>query len=158
MDVLNMRLSTTFWSDEVHEFDNLLYVNGKTKEIVFRANLNDVQNTYRFFKNISKFVKSNIVRKTLYDDDVWYQFYVLKDDDLVPIKWFDLIIDEKTTISHDIAFSTTLIKKNGVQVPFGKFPHWYKNWERKKFPAYRELNIKSRAYKYLANKVWNSTQ
>ncbi len=149
-----MRLSTTFWSNDVVDFDNLLFVNGKTKEIAFHTNLNDVQETYQFFKNISKFVISPTVRKTLFVEDEWYQFYVMDGTEMLPIKWFDLHIAEDCVISHDIAFSTTLIKKNGVHVPFGKFPHWYKSW--KNFSKYRELNIKSRAYKYIANRVKNA--
>ena len=146
-----MKVTTTFWSDDVHEFDKLLFIRGKTKEILFEADLNDAMETYTFFKNISNFVKLPAVRKTAFDDDVWYQFAVMFKDEVTCIKWFDLVVDETLTLSHDIAFSTTLIRKNDVLVPFGKFPMWYKG--SKRFPKYRELNIKSRAYKYLANRV-----
>lgn len=34
---------------------------------------------------------------------------------------FNLNINEDIVVSHDIAFSTTMIKKNGITIPLGKF-------------------------------------
>ena len=147
-----MKLTTTFWSDEVHAFDKLFFVQGSTKEIVLRANLNDVRQTHSFFTELSRLVKTKSVRETLFSETEYYQFGVPNEyDEYSPIRWFDLVIDDTLTISHDIAFSTTLIHKNGELQPFGKFPMWYK--QPKKFPLYREFNIKSRAYKYIANRI-----
>jgi hypothetical protein len=149
-----MKVTTTFWSDEVFEFDNLLFINGKTEDVLFEANLNDRFQTIDFFNKISKFVKSKEFLKTFtgWDyDSAFCQFAVMKDGKVTPIKWFDLVISESVKISHDIAFETTLIHKNDLQIPFGKFPMWYK--EGKKFPKYREFNLKSRAYKYISNQI-----
>lgn len=145
--------TTTFSSNEKHEFDQLLYINGKTKEVMFQTSLSDEFATYNFFKDISKFVKSAMVRKTLFNDyrGEYYQFAIICENEIFPIKWFDLIINERVIISHDIAFETTLIKKNDIVIPFGKFPMWYK--ENVKFSKYREFKLKSRAYKYMANQV-----
>lgn len=151
-----MKLVTTFWSKEVHEFDNLLYINGKTQAIIFQTNLGDVPGSVKFFKNIARFVKSASVRKALYsgkyESEVYYQFAVMKDGEMTPIKWFDLVINDKLTISHDIAFNTTLVKRNDVDMPFGRFPMYY--YRRNiNLPKYRELNVKARAYKFMGNQI-----
>ena len=153
-----MKITTTFWSKEKFEFSKLLYINGNTKEIMFETNLDNVFETYLFFKNIAKFVKSNEVLKTI-DNSAWanqtyYQFATIFEDKITHIKWFDLVINEKMTISHDIAFQTTLIKRNNVDIPFGRFPNlYYKNNIDPKLAKYREFNIKSRAYKFMANQI-----
>lgn len=148
-----MKLTTTFWSEKIEEFENLLYINGSTKEIMFQTKLGDSLETYNFFKNIARFVKTKQVLKTVdnicWNNEIYYQFAVQAEDKIIPIKWFDLVINEKVTISHDIAFETTLINKNGLEVPFGKFPLLSK----RKYSKYREFNIKSRAYKYIANQI-----
>ena len=147
-----MKLTTTFWSDEIHTFDRLFFVNGHTKEIALEANLNDAYQTRLFFKELSKFVKTKKVRETRLSETDYYQFAVPNEyNEITHIKWFDLVIDDGLTISHDIAFSTTLIQKNGEIQPFGKFPMWYK--QPKKFPKYWEFKIKSRAYKYISNRI-----
>jgi hypothetical protein len=150
-----MKITTTFWSEEVHEFNKLLYINGNTKEVMFQADLDDNWDTYQFFKNISQFAKSPTMRKTIdshpYEKQDYYQFAVMEGDKITHIKWFDLIINEKVKISHDIAFETTLIKNNNIPISFGRFPMWYER--HVKLPKYREFNIKHRAYKYMANQV-----
>jgi len=155
-----MKITTTFWSDEVHEFSKLLYIKGNTKEIMFKADLNDKFATFIFFKQIAKFVKSSTVRKTIYNScwekQEYYQFATIKDGEICPIKWYDLIIDEKTKVSHDIAFETTLIEINEVEIPLGLFPNWaYNRNPHIKFPKYREFNMKARAYKFIANQIKN---
>jgi hypothetical protein len=154
-----MKLKTTFWSEQEYEFDKLFYINGKTKEIVFQTSLDDAFETFCFFKSIARFVKSKKVLDTVagnYDDrGDFYQFATIKDDEILHIKWFDLVMDDKLTISHDIAFETTLIKKNNQPIPLGKFPHWNKS--NKNLPKYREFNLKARAYKYMANQVAKNT-
>ena len=141
-----MKVTTTFWSEEVFTFHNLLYYNGKTKKVVFVADLNDVFDTARFFKNIASFVKTKQVLQTV-ENDEWFQFAVMYNNEITPIKWFDLHVDD-VVLSHDIAFETTLIRKNGVGISFGRFPRGFK-----KIAKYREFNIKRRAYKYIANQI-----
>lgn len=153
-----MKITTTFWSDQQHEFKELFYVNGKTKEIIFKTNLDNKFETYLFFKNIAKFVKSKQVLKTLnnicWNDQVYFQFATMYKEKITFLKWFELIINDKVKISHDIAFETTLIKKNNVQVPFGHFPmSYYKNNIDPKLPKYREFKIKSRAYNFIGNEI-----
>jgi hypothetical protein len=148
-----MKLRTTFWSEEVHEFDKIFYINGATEQIMFQADLNNPWNTYLFFKNIAKFVQSKKVLNTInanpFQGHEYYQFAIMRDGKITHIKWFDLIIQENLVLSHDIAFETTLMKKNNIALSFGKFPMSY----QKKLPKYREFNIKARVYKYMANQV-----
>jgi hypothetical protein len=143
-----MKVTTTFWSDEVHTFHTLLYYNGKTKKVMFETDLNNAVDTAKFFRNLSSFVKTKRVFQTLGNDE-WFQFAVIRDGEITPIKWFDLHVGD-VVLSHDIAFETTLIRKNGFEIPFGKFPRWD---SKKKYPKYREFNIKQRAYKYIANQI-----
>lgn len=154
-----MKLTTTFWSEKVHEFDKILFINGKTKEIKFQADLNSPWNTQLFFKEVAKFVKTKHVRDTLYANpfngrDVYYQYALLVDGEVTPIKWFDLHVNDKVVISHDVAFDTTLIRRNDVGVPFGHFPmYYYRRNENAKLPKYRELNLRAKACKYMANQI-----
>lgn len=149
-----MKLMTTFWSEEKHYFTQLFYVNNQTKEIMFQTNLNNMFETYLFFKNVAKFVQSLKARNVINNEKAYtYQFAASEEDkgkEVIFIKWFDLILNETTTLSHDIAFETTLIKKNNITLPFGKFPMSYKYGELSK---YREFNLKTRAYKYVANQI-----
>lgn len=151
-----MKLTTTFWSEKVETLDTLLYINGKTKEIVAQANLNNKNQTYLFFKSLSKFIQTKKVldsyKENFYENPTYYQFATILDNEITPIKWFDLVIDDKTTISHDIAFNTTLIKINDLRMPFGKFPMWLD----KKLPKYREFKLKAKCYKFIANKIAKS--
>jgi hypothetical protein len=153
-----LKIVTTFWSDAIHEFNKLLYINGRTEEVLFEANLNDVFETFLFFRNLSKFVKSREVLNSYYKED-WFQFAVVVGGTITHIKWFDIVLDDDTTLSHDIAFETTLVRKNGFLINFGGFPYHLPPTKRRKLPKYREYNIKSRAYKYVSNRIkmsWNS--
>lgn len=151
-----MKLTTTFWSETVHTFEELLFMNGNTQDIVFKTNLNNVFETSLFFKKLAKFVKSPTMHKTIdascWAKDDYYQFAVFVDGKVTPIKWFDLVVNDKLTLSHDVAFDTTLIQRNGNHMPFGNFPMYYyrKNIH---LPKYWEFNVKARAYKFLANQV-----
>jgi len=150
-----MKRKTTFWSKDEYEFDKLLYINGQSKEIIYQTSLDNAFETFCFLKNIAQFVKSKKVLDTIsndYSDKTdFYQFATIHNNEIMHLKWFDLMINDKLTISHDIAFETTLIKKNGQTLPLGKFPHW--NKRNKKLPKYREFNLKARAYKYMANQI-----
>lgn len=156
-----MKITTTFWSDQVLEFDTLLYINGNTKEVMYQADLNDKYATYLFFIDIAKFVKSKAVLNTIngnaYDNQEYYQFATIYEEQITHIKWFDLVINDKLVISHDIAFETTLIKRNDVRMSFGYFPMWYYYHKNNpKLPKYREFKIKARAFKFIANQIKKS--
>jgi hypothetical protein len=150
-----MKIETTFWSEKKHSFDNLLYIKKSSKsnkcEIVFKANLSDKFDTYKFLKEISDFVISKELRESYHKDEVYYQFGVLDGEEIIPIKWFDLVIDDQNKISHDIAFETTLIWKNDIELNFGRFPMYLKG----RYSMYRGLKIKQKVYKYLANQIKN---
>lgn len=154
-----MKLQTTFWSDKVETFEQLLYINGRTEEIIYQTDLSNAFDTYLFFKNIAKFVKSKKVRDTIHfnewtREDDYFQFATIVDNKITHIKWFDLVVADNLVVSHDIAFETTLIKKNGIKLSFGQFPFVYYNYKKNvKLSKYRELNIKAKAYKYMANQV-----
>ncbi len=148
-----MKVTTTFWSEKIHEFHELFFINNKDNKIIFKTDLKDKFATYVFFKEIAKFVVSKGVRAEYINEESknCFQFAVMENEEIQPIKWFDLWLNEKNSIFHDIAFNTTLIKKNGFLVPLGKFPMFYD--ENKVFSRYRELKIKRNAYKYIANQV-----
>lgn len=142
-----MFLTTTFWSKEIHRFEYLFLIQGSTREIISRADLNDKWDSIKFFKDVSRFRKNQTIHDE--NDSRWYQFAVIENGKILPIKWFDLHISECVVISHDIAFETTLIKRNGIDLPFGKFPHWTKH----PLPLNREFKLKSLASKYIANQI-----
>lgn len=156
-----MKVSTTFWSDKINDFSLLFFVKNNTKEILYKTDLNNSWDTYLFFKKISKFIKSREVKENFatksWEERDCYQFAVWYNDKICPIKWFDFVISEKVVLHHDIAFETTMIKRNEVDIPFGRFPRYYFNESKgKKPPKYREFNLKARAYKYMANQIKNS--
>lgn len=143
-----MKLITTFWNDNKFEFDQLLFINRDTHKVKYQTDLKNHHQTGEFFSDISKFINTSAVY-ILKKADVCFQFAVIKDGEITPIIWFDLVINNKLTISHDSAFSTTIIHKNVVVVPFGKF---FKEYP----PKHREFNIKYRAYKYISNQIKKS--
>lgn len=144
-----MRLVTNFWmNDEDFTFDKLLYIDYKSKEIVFSVDLSDQFATFLFFRSLAKFVKTKRVLDTVYHQNNHFQFAVMHEGALAPIVWFDLMIG-KDRFSHDSAFNTTLIMRNGEIQPFGRFPMH----TARRLPKYREFNLKARAFKYLANRV-----
>jgi hypothetical protein len=153
-----MKLTTTFWTKENHDFCELLFINKKTNEIIFSTDLNNKTQSSVFFKSIAKLFKS---RKFLGEmrslwsgkSDVFYQFAVRKNNEILNIVWFDLVINERIAVSHDVAFSTVMIEKNKVNIPFGKFPMVYKN---RKLPIYREFKVKAKAYKFISNLIASS--
>lgn len=149
-----MKLRTTFWSKEVYEFDRLLMVRraeGPQEPFtaVLDTSLKDLAAARAFFLAAARLMRSEQVRNEYRREAAWYQFAVWRDEELCPIKWFDLVLDTGVVLSHDIAFNTTLIERNGLQVPFGRFPLN----PLKTYRLYRELNIKARAYKYIANQI-----
>ena len=148
-----MHVATTFWNDQVFTFDRLFHVKTKSRDVRFQADLNSPSNTVKFFKDVAKFVASKECHDTMYTENR-FQFAVpgrpeINDNTIIPVCWFDLIISDELKISHDIAFNTTLLEKNNMPVPLGKF----RLHTSHKLPRYREFNLKSRAYKFMANQV-----
>lgn len=144
-------------------FDKIMYVhtlyvnkNFKTETkntIIKEVDLSNPLLVAKFFKEISLMQKSKEHR--LFSNHVakfgFYQFYLSnKEYPMFPIKWFSLILDDGTKIDHDIAFSTTLIKRNNIIIPFGSL------FTETKCSRYRALNIKRQAYKYISNQINNS--
>lgn len=108
-----------------------------------------------------------------YSKSVWYQFAVRKPTEgdfdgagvstdasaigegakdslqILPIIWFDLVLDNGAVLSHDYAFSTILLRRNALRVPLGRFPHFCGQVSSR----YRELKRKRQAYKYLSNQI-----
>lgn len=110
------------------------------KVSIYDSNLKIAQ----FFKDIAKIMKTKSMRESYRSEDEHYQFALSsKDYDFFPVKWFTLWLDNGDKIDHDIAFSVTLIRKNDVPIPFGKFS--FSRWSE--FPVYRELNVKRNAFK-----------
>lgn len=144
-------LQTTFWTNTVENFSKLAY--SKNGKPVVEINLKDNNCSIASkFRELAKFAKGRESRSLINSDDR-YQFYVFQENsgDWVPVVWFDLILHDGTVISHDKAFWTTLVKKNGIHIPLGKFPHFYKD---KRFSKYRENKITSNAFKYIANQIF----
>lgn len=147
-----MYLKTTFWSEDVHVFRELLFVRGHKQDftVMDRTVLGCASDVSRFFRRVAAFVGSPQAREHLRREDHWYQFAVMQGEELLPVKWFDLVLTNGVVLSHDIAFNTTLVERNGRPVPLGRFPRWSDN---RRYPRYRELKLKRRAYKFLANQA-----
>ena len=143
-----MQLLTTFWNDEKLSFKKLLYIDYKSKEIVFSVDLSDKFATFLFFRSLAKFMKRKRALDTVYHQNNHFQFAVMHEGRVSPIIWFDIMIGEDR-FSHDSAFNTTLIKRNGEIQPFGRFPMH----TNRRLPKYREFNLKARVFRYLANRV-----
>ena len=142
-----MKLKTSFWTKTIHEFNNLQLIKHNQSPyhtahtVVDSISLQNELDVALFFRRLAKKIMSFDINDT-------FQFAVIDFDlKLIPIKWFTLEIGS-IEISHDIAFETTLIKKNGVDIPLGRFP-----FRNKKYPLRREMNIKRNAYKYISNQI-----
>lgn len=130
------------------EYKSLMYYNGLTNEVIAKVNIDSKIEVIKFFRDLSKFVKTKKSLRTINSKE-WYQFAIESEGNVVPIIWFDIQINEKVKISHDFAFETVIIHKNSIRIDLGNFPLKI----TKKFPKYREFNIKSKAYKYIANQL-----
>jgi hypothetical protein len=150
-----MHVSTDFWTEKKFNFNALYFINGKTKEVMFEADLNDSFKSALFFRAIAKFVVSRTYQRQVkqrtesYEDRVWFQFAVMHEGELTYVKWFDIII-EHDIIGHDFAFETTMVDKNGIRQPLGTFPRFEK-WHL--YSNRREEKMMARAYKYIANQI-----
>lgn len=150
-----MKIISDNWGKNKIEFDNIsfVYFNRKenTQHTVFKIHRTASSlEISLFFKKLSQFIYSRSARKTLFSEGEYYQFVLSnKEHDWFLVKWFSLVFDNGIQIDHDIAFSTTLIKKNNMIVPLGSFPNWNKN----KYPVYRQFKIKRNAYKFISNQV-----
>lgn len=160
-----MKLETTMWSKEVLNFDSLVYIHFtpshedkyvQNKEIVKQVKISDGPlKVAAFFRDVADLMRSSEVRKSLKEEHEHYQFGVIDEkNEIIPLKWFNLVSESGDVISHDIAFNVTYIKKNGLAQPLGSAA-FLSQYDNKTFPLYREFNMKNRAYKYVANQVKN---
>lgn len=149
-----MHLTTTFWSEDVHVFHELLFVRGHKQDftVMDRTALGCASDVSRFFRRLAAFVGTRQAREHRRRDDLWYQFAVMQGEELMPVKWFDLVLSNGVVLSHDIAFNTTLVRRNDMPVPLGRFPRG-----SRRLPRYRELKLKRRVYKYIANQALADT-
>lgn len=145
------------------EFDNIMFIHFQRKNnysyednqsVIYQVSIHDHPlKISKFFKDVSKFMKSKAMRKSFYSEKEHYQFVLSsKEHDFFPVKWFTLWLDNCNKIDHDIGCSVTFIKKNDNYIPFGNIN--FSNWE--KFPKYRELNIQRNAFKYISNQIVKS--
>lgn len=125
--------------------------NKPQQDIVFSVSLNEHPlKVAQFFKDVAKFMKSKKVLDTAFSEKEHFQFALANEEyPIFPVKWFTFVLDNGDVINHDIAFSTTLIKKNNIRIPFGGFN--LSQWES--FAKYREYNMKRNAYKFISNQI-----
>lgn len=157
-----MKIYTTGWMSKQNiEFNSIMLVHyygnsmNQNKDVVFSVSINEHPfKIAKFFKDASRFMKSKKVRDTVFKEDEHFQFVLANEEyDFFPVKWFTLELDNGKKISHDIAniaFATTLIKKNSLVVPLGGFS------KRKSFSKHRESSINRNAYKFISNEVLKS--
>jgi len=149
-------IETTFWTEEKFTFDKLclISINRKTdkKKVIDYGDCNKPSDLSAFFKRVSRFKLSDEERtlsRQGYDRLRTNQFGVIRDGQIVPVIWFDIVCDE-IRYKHNRCFDVTLITKNNIKLPFGRiFPKG--NLKTK----YRELKVASSAYKYLSNQLKN---
>lgn len=156
-----MKIYTTNFSKETIEFNTIMFVHfertdgyHETKKILNSISVNDHPlKVAAFFENISNLMKTKKVRKSIFSGKEHFQFVLSNEDfENFPVKWFTLELDNSIKISHDIAFETTLIKRNDVLIPFGRF----NLYSRHKLALYREYNMKRNAYKFISNEIEKS--
>lgn len=151
-----MHITTTFWSEKVETLHTIFYFNPKSKEIVAQADSHNPFELALFFKKISQLVKTNKFLKSQNNNDNHYQFGTMIDNQMTPIVWFDIHLNDSTIVSHDHAFNTCMVKINNHIKPFGRFPigsFWDNKPKDFKLPIYREFKIKSRVFKFISNKI-----
>ena len=140
-------------------FDKIMFVHYQGKSyaeeqketVVKQVSIKDNNHKIaQFFKEVSDFMKTKKMRDSESSDSEHYQFVLSSEDfPVFPVKWFTLWLNNGDVITHDIAFSVTYIKKNGMTVPFGRVI--WKDYEM--YPIYREINMKRNAFKYIANQI-----
>lgn len=69
----------------------------------------------------------------------------------IPVDNFTVVMENGDEIFVDKAFHTTLITKNGIDIPLGRFPFN----EKRRYPKHREQKLDKRAMKYLANQFYH---
>lgn len=156
-----MQATTTFSKDKIETFHQIAYISIDNKNIIFQANIDNKYELSYFFRNCSK-VNQQL---KLIDNDRFQFAFISEHGKTIPVKWFNIHLNGNNVISHDIAFSTTLIEKNGLTIPFGLFPfsliskrkvcgvRQLTKLEDKLYSYRREWSIKARAYKYISNQI-----
>ena len=126
--------------------NNLLYIDNKTNEVIAEVDLSSKSYlVINFLKYIAKFISSKKAVTKEVNDLAYYQFATIIEGDLFPICWFTIVINDKLKLDFDTAFNTSLVKRNGVNIPFGKF--------FTKYGKYRHIKMKHKAYKFVANQI-----
>lgn len=162
-----MRVISDNWSSVDIEFDGIEFVHyvpasswykKDNKEIVIcsvSANAHPLEIAH-FFRKVADINYSRGNRKIYRNENKLghFQFRLYnKDYPDFPVKWFTLIFDNGIKIDHDIGSNTTYIKKNSHSVLF--YP---REKASGKYSKYKELNMKKRAYKFIANQVMKKNE
>ena len=152
-DIPIWSINTTKLGKEVKPSNSFLcvlrmFADGK-REIV-----ETIHNNFNFIE-VKKFFESaaRLRARRVYDKNCklleWYQFGLINASpwNTIPVVHFTVTFHDGTKVFLDKAFQTTLITKNGIRIPLGRFPN---NWSRK-YPVRREEKLEKRAMKYLTN-------
>ena len=97
-----MKITTIFTQNKELEFSAFFYIHGNNNEVIFETDLRRPLDSYNFFKHLSQFSKSQKVLKTLnvpYEKKQYYQFAVMHEGKICPIKWFDLVVNDSCYFS-----------------------------------------------------------
>lgn len=146
-----MYLETSFWSKEKVQFDHILFIDRRDMGVIFEVSFKEHKLKIKdFFKKV---IKYNLKER---NDNA--QFAVRDSNDILPICWFDLVLDNGNVISRDYAFHTDLIQFNGIDIPFGTFPPFEEKGMLPKRIKYlwsdrRERKVCKQALTFIANKV-----
>lgn len=153
-----MKIISDNWSNKKINFEKLSFVhfpsaNSMSDPVVidYITEESTPFEIQQFFKNISKLVCSDEHRKIHQSrSDLGHFQFVLSNHEFphFPVCWFTLVFDNGVEIKHDIAFSTTIVHKNGLRI----FPLLSLS-NREKWGKYTELKIKRRAYKFIGNQA-----
>lgn len=147
-----MYLQTDFWSNVKIRFDHILFIDNRDKSVIFQVSLNHNRLDIKcFFRKVIKY--------SLKERNENAQFAVIHNGEIMPICWFDLVLDNADVIGRDFAFGTNLIRLNGVIVPLGNFPPFgeKKGMSSKRYlylwSSNRKHKVFKRAMKFIANRV-----
>lgn len=149
-----MKLTSSYFDDDTPiDFESISWISfnrdkGPDK-VCFSVKLSQGPRAIsNFFKSVAKFQNTRQSKDGVLLENTHFQF-VLQSKTIpsFPCKWFLLTNDNGDVLKHDIAFSTTLIEINGLDIPLGRFPLNQNRF----YPSFRELKIKKRAYKVIAN-------
>lgn len=151
-----IKITTTFWSPQVFEFDHLLLIKysadpyNQIPTEIDRADLSAKGSLSGLFKRASKLAvsKQQMLSTRTHGESGHIQFGVILDDEITPVKWFNIVTEKGDIYSHDVLREVTLLRKNGHSLPFGQ-PYYDCN------RPYRANNIKRQVFKFVSNQLKN---